>query len=94
MKIVALAAVLFISLAAFAKDVTTQIKVSGMTCSACSVSVKSALSKVKGVKSAEVSHEKGIATVVYEDTQTNEQQLRDAINKTGFKAEPPAQEKK
>jgi copper chaperone CopZ len=35
-----------------------------------------------------VSLEKAQATVVYEDTQVNEQQVRDAINKTGFKAEP------
>ena len=85
---------LLLSAAAFAKDVKADIKVSGMTCSACEVSVKSALVKVQGVKSAEVSHQKGTATVVYDDTQANEQQLRDAINKTGFKAEPPAQEKK
>ena len=78
---------------AFAKDVKTEIKVSGMTCGACSVSVQSALTRVKGVKSADVSHEKGLATVVYDDEQTNEQQPREAINKTGFKAEPN-QEKK
>jgi len=30
---------------------------------------------------------------VYDDQQTNEQQIREAINKTGFKAEPN-QEKK
>lgn len=77
----------------FAKDVKTEIKVSGMTCGACAVSVKRALTKVKGVNSADVSHEKGLATVVYDDDQTNEQQLREAINRTGFKAEPN-QEKK
>jgi mercuric ion binding protein len=84
---------LLLSAAAFGKDVKADIKVSGMTCSACEVSVKSALTKVKGVKSTEVSHQKGTATVVYDDTQTNEQQLRDAINKTGFKAEPPQERK-
>lgn len=84
---------LLLSAAVFAKDVKADIKVSGMTCSACEVSVKSALTKVKGVKSADVSRENGTATVVYDDAQTNEQQLRDAINRTGFKAEPP-QEKK
>jgi len=77
----------------FAKDVKTEIKVSGMTCGACAVSVKSSLTKVKGVKSADVSNEKGLATVVYDDNQTNEQQLREAINRTGFRAEPN-QEKK
>jgi mercuric transport protein len=78
---------------ALAKDVKTDIKVTGMTCGACAVSIQSALTKVKGVKSADVSHEKGLATVVYDDEQTNEQQLREAINKSGFKAEPN-QEKK
>jgi hypothetical protein len=34
----------------FAKDVKTEIKVNAMTCGACSVSVHSALAKVKGVK--------------------------------------------
>ncbi len=92
--LVALAALMLLSISAFAKDVTTQIKVSGMTCGSCAAAVKSGLTKVKGVKSADVSVEKGQATVVYDDAQANEQQLRDAINKTGFKAEPPAQEKK
>ena len=78
---------------AMAKDVTTQIKVSGMTCQTCAVSVQKGLEKTKGVKRAEVSSEKGVATVLFDDAQTNQQQLRDAINKTGFKAEP-SQEKK
>ncbi len=93
MKRVAIAALWFLSISAFAKDVKTEIKVSGMTCGACAVSVSNALTKVKGVKSADVNHEKGLATVVYDDEQTNEQRLREAINKTGFKAEPN-QEKK
>jgi periplasmic mercuric ion binding protein len=78
---------------AFSKDVKTEIKVSGMTCGACAVSVKSALTKVKGVKSADVSNEKGLATVVYDDEQANEQQLREAINKTGFRTEPNEEKK-
>ena len=84
---------LLISVSAVAKEVTTEIKVSGMTCGACAVSVKSALSKIKGVKSADVSHQKGLATVVYDDAQTNELQLRAAIDKTGFKAEPNGEKK-
>ncbi len=84
---------LLVAAPALAKDVKTEIKVSGMTCGACSVSVQSALTRVKGVKSTDVSHKKGLATVLYDDEQTNEQQLREEINKTGFKAEPN-QEKK
>ena len=55
--------------------------------------MKRGLEKTKGVKSADVSVEKGLATVSYDDSQVNERQLRDAINKTGFKAES-AQENK
>ena len=83
-----LAGIVLLATTVFAKEVTKEIKVSGMTCDACAVSVQKSLEKVKGVKRAEVSSEKGLATVTYEDTQATAQQLREAINKTGFKAEP------
>ena len=87
-------AVLLLAALAMAKEVTTEIKVSGMTCQACAISVQKSLEKVKGVKRAEVSSDRGIAKIEYDDAQASEQQLRDAINKTGFKAEPTAAEKK
>ncbi len=76
-----------------AKEVKTQIKISGMTCGACAVSVKAALSRTRGVKSADIDTAKGLATVVYDDTQVSEQQLIDAINTTGFKAEASKEKK-
>ncbi len=88
-----LAIVLLLAGSGMAKDATTQIKVSGMTCSACAVSVKRGLEKTKGVKSTDVNAEKGLATVIYDDSQVSEQQLRDAVNKTGFKAEPVKENK-
>jgi len=78
---------------AVAKQSTTTIKVSGMTCDACAITVKAALSRTKGVKSADVNAGKGLATVVYEDSQVTEQQLVDAVTKTGFKAEPSTERK-
>ena len=87
-SIAAFLAVLFMAGVVMAKEVSTQIKVSGMTCQACAVSVQKNLKRVKGVKHVDVSSDKGLATVVYDDAQANEQQLRDAIDKTGFKAEP------
>jgi copper chaperone CopZ len=84
---------LLLAIAANAKEVTTQIRVSGMTCDACAVSVQKSLERVKGVKHAEVSSQKGLATVTYEDNQANEQQLREAIDKTGFKAELNSEKK-
>ena len=82
---------LFASGLVLAKEVTTEIKVQGMTCGSCVVAVKKALTDTKGVKAAEVSLEKGLATVVYEDSQVTEKQLSEAINKSGFKAEPTKQ---
>lgn len=78
---------------AMAKEATAKIKVQGMTCGSCVVTVKKALTNTKGVKSADVSLEKELATVVYDNERVNDQQLREAINKTGFKA-APAEEKK
>lgn len=77
-----------------AKEVTTQIPVSGMTCGSCAVAVKKALTSVDGVKKVDVSLDQNRATVVYEDSQATEKQLRDAINKSGFKAEPAKQDGK
>ena len=74
---------------ASAKEVTTQIPVSGMTCGSCAVVVKKALTSLEGVKKADVSVEQNKATVVYEDSRVTEKQLREAINKTGFKVEGP-----
>ncbi len=88
-----LAVLLLFAGSAMARDSTVQIKVSGMTCDACAVSVKAALQHTRGVRGADVSVEKGLATVVYDDSQVNDQQLRDAINKTGFKAEPVKEKK-
>jgi mercuric ion binding protein len=93
MKSVSTFLLLLLSGTVFAAEVKAEIKVSGMTCGACSVSVKSALTRVKGVKIADVSYEKGLATVVYDDQQTTERQLRQAINKTGFKAEANPEKK-
>ena len=94
MKLVSsLISILLLAGVALGKEVTAQIKVSGMTCQACAVSVQKSLERTKGVKHVEVSNEKGLATVVYDDAQTSEQQLREAIDKTGFKAEPKQETK-
>lgn len=76
-----------------AKDVTAEIKVKGMSCGSCAATVKRALTKTRGVKSAEVSFEKALAIVHYDDAQVTEHELRRAIEKAGFKAEAPAKEK-
>lgn len=46
-------ALLLLAGSAMAKETTAQIKVKGMTCGSCAVTVKKALTSTKGVKSAE-----------------------------------------
>lgn len=65
---------------------TVELKVNGMTCSGCAVSVRNALLETPGVASASVDHEAGRATVQYDPTKASTTQLIEAVNKTGFKA--------
>jgi copper chaperone CopZ len=62
------------------------IRVEGMHCKMCSASVTKALKATSGVKSVEVSAEKGEAVVQYDDEKVTEAKLREVINATGFKA--------
>ena len=73
---------------ASAKEVTAAMKVPGMDCDACTVVIKHALKQTKGVKTVDLNVEKRLATIIYEDTQVTEPQIQQAIEKSGFKAEP------
>lgn len=65
---------------------TATIRVEGMHCKMCSASVTKALEATAGVEKVEVSHEKGVAVVQYDDEKVTEAKLREVINGTGFKA--------
>jgi copper chaperone CopZ len=52
------------------------------------VVIKKALTQTKGVKTVDLNVEKRTATIVYDDTQVTEAQIRKAIEKSGFKTEP------
>lgn len=65
---------------------TVELKVSGMTCSGCAVSVRNALLETPGVASASVDHEAGRATVQYDPAKASAAQLIEAVNKTAYKA--------
>jgi len=65
---------------------TVTIKVEGMKCPKCSASVTKALKATEGVEEAEVSSEKGVAVIKYDDQKLTETKLREVINSTGFKA--------
>jgi len=75
-----------VSLSARAATKTATIRVEGMTCKMCSASVTKALEATEGVEKVEVSREKGVAVVQYDDAKVTEAKLREVINGTGFKA--------
>ena len=79
-----LALALAFSAPAWAATKTVTLSVPGMTCSACPITVKKALSKVDGVVKTEVSLEKKEATVTYDDAKTTINALLDATKNAGY----------
>jgi mercuric ion binding protein len=82
--LIALAATL--SAPAWAAIKTVTLSVPGMTCEACPITVKKALSKVAGVQKAEVSFEKREAVVTFDDAKTNADVLTKATATAGYPA--------
>ena len=64
-----------------------KLKVEGMTCGHCQMSVKKALENIKGVKSAEVDLEKKSAEVNYKSEKVTVESLIQAVVDAGYKAE-------
>ena len=64
----------------------TVIKIRGMTCQGCRAGAEAALRRVPGVKSAEVSLERGEAAVEHDEKTAAPETLRAAVEKAGFKA--------
>ena len=63
---------------------TVTLAVPGMTCAACPITVKTALTKVDGVTKAEVSFENREAIVTFDDTKTNAPALTKATEDAGY----------
>lgn len=64
------------------------LQVDGMTSPTCPVLLKSAVSKIKGVKRVDASLASHSATIEYDEHQTNLDQIRDAIEfQAGFGTE-------
>jgi len=69
---------------AWAAPQTVTLAVSKMTCAACPITVKKALSRVPGVTEVSVSFEKKQATVVFDDSQTTVAALTRATTDAGY----------
>ena len=65
---------------------TVTLSVPGMTCAACPITVKKALSKVEGVSKVDVAFEKREAAVTFDDARTNVQALAKASGNAGYPA--------
>jgi len=63
---------------------TVTLSVPGMTCAACPITVKKALTKVDGVSKVEVSYDKREAVVTFDDARTDAQALVKATTDAGY----------
>jgi copper ion binding protein len=61
-----------------------ELQVKGMTCQGCVRRIEMKLSKVPGVESAHVNLGAGKATVEYDDSRANIDQLIGAVEQIGF----------
>jgi mercuric ion binding protein len=69
---------------AWAATKTVTLSVPGMTCAACPITVKSALTRVDGVQKVEVTYEKREAVVTFDDAKTNLKVLTEATANSGY----------
>ena len=80
--LVALAATL--ATPAWAAVQTVTLSVPGMTCAACPITVKKALTKVEGVSQVDVSFDQCEAVVAFDDVKTTVQKLTEATTNAGY----------
>ena len=69
---------------AWAASKTVTLSVPGMTCAACPITIKKALTEVYGVTEAEVSFDKKEAVVTFDDTKTSVSALIGATTNAGY----------
>ncbi len=65
---------------------TVTLSVPGMTCAACPITVKKALSRVDGVQAVDVSYKKREAVVTFDDASTTVEALTQAVENAGYPA--------
>jgi len=60
-------------------------EVSGMTCTSCEEHVKHAVNELPGIVDAQASYEEGKAVVTFDKTKANPEEIKAAIDATGYK---------
>ena len=64
-----------------------KLKIEGMHCTGCSSRLEKVLNNTDGVESATVSFEDKQAIITYNESQTDIEQIKQAIQDAGFKGE-------
>lgn len=83
-KLLAALALAVVTVPVWAATQTVTLSVPGMTCAACPITVKQALSKVAGVEKTDVRFEQREAIVTFDDGKTNVQALTKATADAGY----------
>lgn len=60
-----------------------KLKINGMSCQHCVMSVKKAIDAVEGVRSADVTI--GSASVIYDETKTDKDKIAKAVHDAGYR---------
>ena len=63
------------------------LKIEGMHCAGCSTRLERVLNNLEGVETAKVSLEEKKATIKYDETKINIENIKEAIEDAGFKGE-------
>ncbi|WP_035053125.1 heavy-metal-associated domain-containing protein [Andreprevotia chitinilytica] len=63
---------------------TTTIKIGGMSCSGCVLTLTSVLGRLPGVQLADVSLDRGSATIQFDPSKVKVEQFQAAIENAGY----------
>ena len=63
----------------------TNLKIEGMHCTGCSTRLEKILNNLEGVETAKVSLEEKKATIKYDETKINIENIKETIEDAGFK---------
>ena len=62
-----------------------EYNIKGMTCTGCEVHIESEVNKLEGIIEVKANHEKGNTIVKYDKTKVANNEIEDAVRKTGYK---------
>lgn len=66
---------------------TYEIDITGMTCTGCEEHVKLEIGNLPGISKLEVSYEQGNAVVSFDESKTGIEEVKTAVDRTGYKVE-------